>query len=176
MHFPRPRSQVAHVVTDGLPALALGIEPAEKDVMNRPPYSATESVFGRGMPRFIIVFGVILSIIALGAAFGLWREGDEAWRTVLFSTLVFAQLAMALSVRSEEESLLRTGLLTNKPMLLAIVVTIALQLVLIYWRPAQLVFGTMALTPRDLGLSFGLGMLVLIIVEVWKAVARSRRR
>ena len=113
---------------------------------------------------------------ALGAAFGLWREGDEAWRTVLFSTLVFAQLAMALSVRSEEESLLRTGLLTNKPMLLAIVVTIALQLVLIYWRPAQLVFGTMALTPRDLGLSFGLGMLVLIIVEVWKAVARSRRR
>ena len=165
-----------NLVTDGLPALALGIEPAEKDVMNRPPYSATESVFGRGMPRFIIVFGVILSIIALGAAFGLWREGDEAWRTVLFSTLVFAQLAMALSVRSEEESLLRTGLLTNKPMLLAIVVTIALQLVLIYWRPAQLVFGTMALTPRDLGLSFGLGMLVLIIVEVWKAVARSRRR
>ena len=164
-----------NLVTDGLPALALGIEPAEKDVMNRPPYSATESVFGRGMPRFIIVFGIALSIIALGAAFGLWREGDPAWQTVLFSTLVFAQLAMALSVRSEEESLLRTGLLTNKPMLLAIVVTIALQLVLIYWRPAQIVFNTTALTPRDLGISFALGMLVLIIVEVWKVVARSRR-
>ena len=164
-----------NLVTDGLPALALGIEPAEKDVMNRPPYSATESVFGRGMPRFIIVFGIVLSIIALGAAFGLWRGGDPAWQTVLFSTLVFAQLAMALSVRSEEESLLRTGLLTNKPMLLAIVVTIALQLVLIYWRPAQIVFNTTALTARDLGISFALGMLVLVIVEVWKVVARSRR-
>ncbi len=164
-----------NLVTDGLPALALGIEPAEKNVMNRPPYSATESVFGRGMPRFIVVFGVVLSIIALGAAFGLWREGDPAWQTVLFSTLVFAQLAMALSVRSEEESLLRTGLLTNKPMLLAIVVTIALQLVLIYWRPAQLVFNTTALTPRDLGISFALGMLVIVIVEVWKVVVRSRR-
>ena len=165
-----------NLVTDGLPALALGIEPAEKDVMNRPPYSATESVFGRGMPRFIIVFGVILSIIALGAAYGLWASGDGAWQTALFTTLVFAQLAMALSVRSEEQSLLRTGLLTNRPMLLAIVVTIVLQLVLVYWGPAQRVFRTTALTPRDLALCFGLGMTVLIIVEVWKAVARSRRR
>ena len=165
-----------NLVTDGLPALALGIEPPEKDVMNRPPYSATESVFGRGMPRFIIVFGVVLSVIALGAAYGLWSSGDGAWQTALFTTLVFAQLAMALAVRSEEQSLLRIGLLSNKPMLLAIVVTIALQLVLVYWGPAQRIFRTTALTPRDLALCFGLGMTVLIIVEVWKAVARSRHR
>ena len=165
-----------NLVTDGLPALALGIEPAEKNVMNRPPYSATESVFGRGMPQFIIIFGIVLSLIAIGAGFGLWRSGDEAWRTALFTTLVFAQLAMALSVRSEEESLFRTGLLTNKPMLLAIVVTIALQLVLIYWRPAQVVFNTMPLKAFDLALSFGLGMLVIVIVEIWKAVIRSRRK
>jgi len=55
-------------------------------------------------------------------------------------------------------------------------VTIALQLVLVYWGPAQRIFRTTALTPRDLALCFGLGMTVLIIVEVWKAVVRSRHR
>ena len=163
-----------NLVTDGLPALALGIEPAEKNVMNRPPYSATESVFGRGMPMFIIVFGVVLSIIAIGSGFGMWRAGDPAWQTALFTTLVFAQLGMALSVRSEEQSLLRTGLLTNKPMLLAIVVTVLLQLVLIYWRPAQGIFHTTALSGRDLALSIGLGLLVILIVEIWKLFARRR--
>ena len=163
-----------NLVTDGLPALALGIEPPESDVMKRPPYSATESVFGRGMPTFIIVFGVVLSILALVTGFGLWESGDPAWRTVLFSTLVFAQLGMALSVRSERESLLRTGLLTNKAMLGAIVITVLLQLVLIYWGPAQQLFHTEALTIRDLLICFGVGMSVIILVEIWKIFARAR--
>jgi Ca2+-transporting ATPase len=164
-----------NLVTDGLPALALGIEPAEKNVMHRPPYSATESVFGRGMPTFIIVFGVALSLLAIGAGFGLWREGDPAWQTALFTTLVFAQLAMALAVRSEEESLLKTGLLTNKPMLGALVVTILLQLVLIYWAPAQRIFHTMALTARDMGIAVGLALIVIVLVEIWKIFLRRRR-
>jgi len=165
-----------NLVTDGLPALALGIEPAESDVMKRPPYSATESVFGRGMPTFIIVFGVVLSILALVTGFGLWESGDPAWRTVLFSTLVFAQLGMALSVRSERESLLRTGLLTNKAMLGAIVITVLLQLVLIYWGPAQRLFHTEALTTRDLLICFAVGMSVIVLVEIWKIFARARAR
>ncbi|WP_374685849.1 cation-translocating P-type ATPase [Promineifilum sp.] len=165
-----------NLVTDGLPALALGIEPAEKNVMHRPPYSATESVFGRGMPTFIVVFGVVLSLIAIGAGFGLWREGDPAWQTALFTTLVFSQLTMALSVRSEEESLLKTGLLSNKPMLGAIVVTVLLQLVLVYWGPAQRIFRTTALTGRDMAIAVGLSLLVIVAVEIWKAVIRSRRQ
>ena len=163
-----------NLVTDGLPALALGIEPPEKDVMARPPYSATQSVFGRGMPTFIIVFGVVLSILALGTGYGLWADNDPGWRTVLFTTLVFSQLGMALSVRSERESLLRTGLLTNKPMLGAILLTIVLQLILIYWAPAQFIFNTTALTARDLGISFATGILVIVLVEIWKVFARAR--
>ena len=163
-----------NLVTDGLPALALGIEPPESDVMKRPPYSATESVFGRGMPTFIVVFGVVLSILALVTGFGLWESGDPAWRTVLFSTLVFAQLGMALSVRSERESLLRTGLLTNKAMLGAIIITVVLQLILIYWGPAQQLFHTEALTTRDLLICFGVGMSVIVLVEIWKVFARAR--
>ena len=164
-----------NLVTDGLPALALGIEPPESDVMKRPPYSATESVFGRGMPTFIVVFGVVLSILGLVTGFGLYAEGDKAWQTALFTTLVFAQLGMALSVRSERESLLRTGLLTNKAMLGAIAITILLQLVIIYWEPARLLFKLEAALPtRDLLICFGVGMSVIVLVEIWKVFARAR--
>ncbi len=165
-----------NLVTDGLPALALGIEPPEKDVMKRPPYSATESVFGRGMPTFIIVFGIVLSILSLVTGFSLWSAGDTGWQTALFTTLVFAQLGMALSVRSERESLFRTGLLTNKAMVGAIVITVVLQLILIYWPPAQQLFHLEALSVRDLLICFGVGMSVIVLVEIWKVFARSRAR
>jgi Ca2+-transporting ATPase len=165
-----------NLVTDGLPALALGIEPPEKDVMNRPPYSATESIFGRGMPQFIVLFGIILSILALGGGYFLWREGDPGWRTALFTTLVFCQLSMALSVRSEKESLLRTGLLTNKPLLGAIFLTVVLQLILVYWPPAQTIFNTTALSGRDLAISVGLGLLTILFVEIWKIFLRAREK
>ena len=67
-----------NLVTDGLPALALGVEPPERDVMQRPPYTASESIFGRGMVQFIIGIGVIMSLLAIGAAWGLWHEGRPA--------------------------------------------------------------------------------------------------
>ena len=165
-----------NLVTDGLPALALGIEPPEKDVMKRPPYSATESVFGRGMPTFIVVFGIVLSILSLVTGYSLWAEGDPAWQTALFTTLVFAQLGMALSVRSERESLLRTGLLTNKAMLGAIAITIVLQLILIYWAPARQLFHLEALPLRDLLICIAVGLSVVILVEIWKVFARFRAR
>ena len=102
-----------NLVTDGLPALALGVEPAEKNVMHRPPYSAAESIFGRGMVQFILGIGIVMSIISIGAAWELWHLGDPAWQTVLFTTLVFTQLAVALEARSEAESLFRIGLFKN---------------------------------------------------------------
>jgi Ca2+-transporting ATPase len=163
-----------NLVTDGLPALALGVEPAEKNVMKRPPYSALESVFGRGMVQFIIAMGIIMSIIAIAAAWGLWQAGDAAWQTMLFTTLVFSQLAVAVAVRSEEQSLFKIGIFTNRSMLLAVVLTIALQLIVVYWPVAQDIFGTVAMPARDLGLSVALALVVFAIVEVWKAVARRR--
>ena len=65
-------------ITDGLPALALGMEPAEKNVMKRPPCSATESIFGRGMVPFISGIGIVMSIISISAAWELWHLGDPA--------------------------------------------------------------------------------------------------
>jgi P-type Ca2+ transporter type 2C len=163
-----------NLVTDGLPALALGVEPAEKNVMKRPPYSAAESIFGRGMVPFIIGIGMIMSVVSIGAAWELWRLGDPAWQTVLFTTLVFTQLAVALEARSEEESLFRIGLFRNRPMVLALVLTVVLQLVVVYVPAAQRIFATADMPPRDLAISIGLAAPVVAVIECWKALARRR--
>jgi Ca2+-transporting ATPase len=163
-----------NLVTDGLPALALGVEPAEKNVMKRPPYSASESVFGRGMGRFILGIGTVMSLVVIAAAWGLWHAGDSRWQTVLFTTLVFTQLAVALAVRSEESSLFHIGLFTNLPMLLAIVVTVAAQLAVVYLPIGQRIFRTAPMTGGELALSFGLSLLVFLVIELGKVVMRLR--
>jgi len=165
-----------NLVTDGLPALALGVEPAEKNVMHRPPYSAAESIFGRGMAQFILIIGTLMSIASIAAAWELWHLGDPAWQTVLFTTLVFTQLAVALEARAEQESLFRIGLFQNPLMVLAVLLTVGLQLVVVYLPAAQRIFDTVAMPAGDLALAVGLAVLVLILVEVWKAITRSRAR
>jgi len=164
-----------NLVTDGLPALALGVEPAELNVMNRPPYSTSESIFGRGMVSFILVFGVFMSV--LSTAIGLWAytSGDPAWQTLLFTTLVFNQIALALAVRSEEQSLLRIGFFSNRYMVIAFFSTIILQLLVVYVPFLQVIFGTLPLNLRDLLIAFGLAIVVFLAVEVWKWNIRRKQ-
>ncbi len=164
-----------NLVTDGLPALALGVEPAEKNVMDRPPYSATESVLGRGIIRFIIGIGVLMSIVAIVASYGLWSIDDPKWQTVLFTTLVFSQLAVAIAARSEINSVFRIGFFANRYMIMAVVGTILLQLVVIYLPWAQNIFDTLPLSPAELALSFALALLVFALVEIWKWIMRLRQ-
>jgi Ca2+-transporting ATPase len=163
-----------NLVTDGLPALALGVEPAEKNVMKRPPYSSTESVFGRGMLTFILGMGAVMSLVSLGVGLFAYRMGNEAWQTLLFTTLIFSQLAVALEARSEQESLFRTGLLTNRSMVWAILSTVALQLAVIYVPFMQRIFDTQALASIELLVAFLASLSVLIVVEIWKLVLRHR--
>jgi Ca2+-transporting ATPase len=163
-----------NLVTDGLPALALGVEPAEQDVMDRPPYSAVESVFGRGMIRFIIGIGIIMSIVALASAVGFFRAGDPQWQTVLFTTLVFSQIAVAVAARSESFSIFKIGFFTNRAMVLAVVLTVVLQLGVIYLPVAQSIFDTTALSAAELALCVGLGLVVFVVVEIWKVVFHRR--
>ncbi len=163
-----------NLVTDGLPALALGVEPAEESIMKRPPYSSEEGVFGRGLVVFIVVMGVVMSLIAL--AIGVWafRSHDPAWQTLLLTTLIFSQLILALEVRSERSSIFRVGVLTNPLMVMAFFSTIGLQLAIVYLPFLQRVFGTAPLGARDLLIAFGAGLPVLVVVEVWKWVLRRR--
>ncbi len=164
-----------NLVTDGLPALALGVEPAEKNIMARPPYSSEESIFGRGLVAFVVVLGVVMSLISLGIGVWAFRSGDPAWRTLLFTTLISAQVVLALEVRSERRSIFRTGFFTNPLMVVAFLSTVGLQVAVVYLPFLQRVFKTDPLGLRDLGIAFGSGLAVLVVVEAWKWVLRRRK-
>jgi P-type Ca2+ transporter type 2C len=163
-----------NLVTDGLPALALGVEPAEEDVMKRPPVSSEESIFGRGMVPFIVIMGVVMSLVSIGVGVWAYHSGNPAWQSLLFSTLIFTQIALALEVRSETNSLTKIGFFTNQSMVLATLSTIGLQLMVVYVPFFQNIFKTQPLSLRDLGTAFGAGILVALIVEAWKWLARRR--
>jgi len=165
-----------NLVTDGMPALALSVEPAELNVMRRPPYSSKESIFGRGMTYWILGLGVAMSIVSVAVGWWSFSTGDPAWQTVLFTTLIFAQLAVALEARAEEESLFRIGLSSNRPMLLAIGLTVLLQLGVVYTSFGQSVFSTQPLTTADFGVAVGAAVALLAGIEVTKAGLRWRGR
>jgi P-type Ca2+ transporter type 2C len=165
-----------NLVTDGPPALALGIEPAEKNVMKRPPYSQASGIFGREMILFITVIGVLMSVIAIAAAWELWHLGDAAWQTTVFTVLVFTQLAVALESRSEAESIFRLRFLGNRAMAGAIFLTAALQLLVIYTPLGNRIFDTVPMPATDMAIAVGTALLAIISVEIWKFFLRRRRR
>jgi Ca2+-transporting ATPase len=163
-----------NLVTDGLPALALGVEPAEENTMRRPPSSSEESIFGRGLVAFVSVMGVVMSLVSLAIGVYAYRSGDPAWRTLLFTTLIFSQVILALEVRSERSSLFRIGLFTNPMMVVAFLSTVGLQVAVVYLPFLQKVFSTSALGLRDLLIAFSSGLVVLVVVEAWKVALRRR--
>lgn len=165
-----------NLVTDGPPALALGVEPAEKDVMRRPPRPQAAGVFGREMVLFIASVGTFMSIIALAAAWELWHTGDPAWQTTVFTVLVLTQLAVALEARSERESLFRLSLWSNPWMSGAVILIIGLQLAVIYTPAGNRIFDTVPMPGPDLAMAAGISLLVLLFIEVWKYVLRRRKR
>lgn len=166
-----------NLVTDGLPGLALAIEPSERGIMARKPFRPTESIFSRGLGWQIIWVGVLMGIVSLGMGFWKWRMGDTAapselelntMRTMVFTTLTMAQMGNALALRSNRDSLLTIGLLSNKPMLGAVILTFVLQLALIYVPFLQEIFETVALSLNDLLLALAASSVVLIAVELDK--------
>jgi Ca2+-transporting ATPase len=163
-----------NLVTDGLPGLALSAEPAERDVMNRPPRPAAEGIFNAEMITHIFWVGLAIGGLTLGMqAWALARDAAH-WQTMVFTVLVLAQLFHSLAIRSERDSLFSIGLFSNPALLLAIAGTIAAQLLVIYVPALNVVFKTSPLSLAELGACFGLGAVVLLLVELDKLVRRKR--
>jgi Ca2+-transporting ATPase len=164
-----------NLVTDGLPGLALAVEPAEKDVMRRPPRPVGEGVFARGLGAHVLWVGLFMAGLALGAQAWYVEVGAAQghWQTVVFTMLCFVQLGHVLAVRSERESLLTLGLLSNRPLLAAVLIAVALQLAIIYVPALNALFGTQALGPAELGLALTGAIAVFAVVEIEKWVRRS---
>jgi Ca2+-transporting ATPase len=160
-----------NLVTDGLPGLALGVEPPERDTMNRPPYHPQESIFGRGLGRHVAWVGLLMGLVSLGMGYWTWRAGWENWQTMVFTTLTLSQMGNALAVRSRE-SLFKVGLLSNKALLGAVLLTFILQLAVIYVPFLQNLFKTNALSAGELLLSLVLSTVVFWGVELEKWLMR----
>ena len=92
-----------NLVTDGLPALAFGVEPAESDTMRRSPFAPTESIFARGMGRHIIWVGILMACLSTSVGYGYWRVHHPNWQTMLFTTLTLSQMAHVMAIRSERK-------------------------------------------------------------------------
>jgi Ca2+-transporting ATPase len=163
-----------NLVTDGLPGLAMSFEPSEANVMDREPFAVDENIFGRGMGRHILWVGLLMGLISLLAGFFYWNADNDAWQTVIFTVLTLSQMGQAMSVRSDRESLFTLGLRSNTPLLGAVLVTLALQMLVVYWGPLQRVFGTVPLNPLELTISLGVATLVFWAVELEKLIRRRR--
>ncbi len=141
-----------NLVTDGLPGLALAMEESEKGIMKRPPWNPKESIFSRGMGWRIIWIGMLDGHrVSLGIGYVYWlNDPNGVWQTMVFTTLVLAQMGNALAIRSNTESVFKIGLFSNRLMVIAIATTFILQLLLIYVPLMQSFFSTKPLSPRDL--------------------------
>ncbi len=163
-----------NLLTDGLPALGLSVEPAEKNAMRRPPCLPRESIFARGMGLHILWVGLLMALISLGMGYRYWISGESGWQTMVFTTITLSQMAHVLAIRSGRESLFRSGLFTNMPLLGAVVLSFVLQLAVVYVPFLQDVFRTSALSAGDLLVSVGLSSIIFWAVELEKWLMRRR--
>jgi P-type Ca2+ transporter type 2C len=161
-----------NLVTDGLPALAVSAEPAERGTMRRPPRPPGESVFARGLGRHILWVGALMALVSLGT--GVWysQVEPEIWQTMLFTTLTLSQLSHVMAIRAGDESLFKVGLLSNKPLLWAVAFTFVLQLVAIYTPFFQGLLETEPLPLADLAIAVALSTIIFWAVEVEKWLIR----
>jgi P-type Ca2+ transporter type 2C len=167
-----------NLVTDGLPALALAVEPAEPNVMNRAPYDPSESIFARGLGFYMVRIGIVLAIVTITLM--VWAYGytqntgtdPERWKTMVFTTLCLAQMGHAIAVRSNNRLTIELNPFSNPFLLIAVVATSILQLMLIYVAPLRDFFGTHVLSMTELAICCGASMLVFVYVEMEKLVQR----
>ncbi len=169
-----------NLVTDSLPALALGMEPVEPSVMEEKPRAASEPLFTRRFSIRLAWQGAMVGLLTL-AAYWLGEYvlsdptlADATANTMAFATLTFCQLFHAYDVRSETQSIAHIGLLTNPAMNKAFLVGMALQLSVLLIPPLQAVFQVCTLNAVEWLVVLGLSLTPLVVCETEKALRRAR--
>ncbi len=162
-----------NLITDTLPAFALGLEPVDENVMEEKPRKKDESFFAQGLGFRIIYQGILIGLIALASYLIGNRESHEIGMTMAFITLVLTQLIHAFNIKSEK-SIFNKQIFNNKYLWLAFVVGIGLQLCVIYIPFLANIFDLVPLDLRHVLISIGLSLIMLIVSEIVKLVKRNR--
>ena len=157
-----------NLVTDGLPGLAFTAEPAEPNIMSRPPRPPEENIFAHGMWQYILWVGLLVGGVSIASQAWAISRGLDYWQTMVFTVLTLSQLFHSLAVRSETASLFSIGLLSNLPMLGAVLFTFCLQMAVIYLPFLNQLFHTQPLPLFDLLVCIMFSSVVLFVVEIQK--------
>jgi P-type Ca2+ transporter type 2C len=160
-----------NLVTDGAPAVALGMEPAEPDNMRRRPRPPQESILAGGLWQHAVWVGLLMAAVVLPLQ-AVTRANDWPWQTMVFTTLALLQLGHAVAVRSERESAFRLGYRRNPWLIWAVATSAAAQLAVVYVPFLQDAFETEPLDAVQLGVVLLLSTTAFIAVEIEKALRR----
>jgi Ca2+-transporting ATPase len=167
-----------NLVTDGLPALALGLEPPEPDVMERPPRPPREPVLPWDRIGLILIHGALGAGVTI-AAFAVTWQGDESRlphaRTITFCVAALSQLAFAIGCRSDHRTAFQIGFFSNPHLLAAVVISALLQATVVTLPPARTVLEVAAPPGDDWWLVIGLSLVPVTVVEIAKWLSGSRR-
>jgi Ca2+-transporting ATPase len=169
-----------NLVTDGLPAIALGVDPGDPDLMERKPRKPKESIFTKDVKVFLIVTPILVGSLLLAAYFAHqpWLGKQELFeaRTQLLTAMIMIELAIALSSRSYKYTVFKVGVFKNKFLWLAILSSFALQLVILYTPGIQTVFDVNAPEAIDWAIAVLFASIVFSSLEIGKYVASKRRK
>lgn len=158
-----------NLVTDGLPALALANERAEKNVMQRPPRPASQSIFADGIGYHIIWVGILMAAVTLFTQyFHYSKDSNLPWQTMVFTVLSLSQLAHVMAIRSDRRFLIQQGLFSNTSLFIIVMLTFGLQMMVIYVPFFNTIFKTQPLTMEQLIFCIGMAMVVFHAVEAEK--------
>jgi Ca2+-transporting ATPase len=165
-----------NLVTDGLPGLAFAAEEAEENILKRPPRKTNESIFGDGIGIHILWVGLLMGAVCIATQGWAIRAGNEKWMTMVFTVLSISQMGHAMATRSEWKSLFSQGVFGNKQLIGAVLLTLGLQIAVIYVPFLQDIFRTKALTITELFICLGLSSIVFWAVEIEKWVKRIKNK
>ncbi|MCG9898471.1 MAG: cation-translocating P-type ATPase [Hydrotalea sp.] len=158
-----------NLVTDGLPALALANERAEKNVMQRPPRPASQSIFADGIGYHIIWVGILMAAVTLFTQyFHYSKDSNLPWQTMVFTVLSLSQLTHVMAIRSDRRFLFQQGLFSNTSLFIIVMLTFGLQMMVIYVPFFNTIFKTQPLTMEQLFFCIGMAMIVFHAVEAEK--------
>ncbi len=172
MDLPTPLKPIhilwVNLVTDSFPALSLGVDPSESDIMSRKPRNPNESIFANGLGLSIFFKGMIIGLVSLGVFYIGLVNDVKVGRTMAFLTLSFSQFGNSLSVRSLEKSLFKIGILSNKYLIFAILCSTILVLSVILIPTLRIVFDLTILNLKQWLIVLSFSIIPFVVSEIFK--------
>jgi Ca2+-transporting ATPase len=168
-----------NLVIEDLPAISLGIDPPEIDIMERKPRDPKEGVFTKTTLHMLILMSAVIFIgcLCIFLNYLLGYDGDEEIvkkaRTMVFATFILYEMINAFNCRSERHSLLRVGILSNKWLILGVIGSLLLTVFAIQIPFTGQFFHTVPLTRLDWSIAIATSITIFVAVEVWKAVSNT---